>query len=81
MRVESDTFGEPFCLQKKAILPDYKCLGLICLALPARQKFGLILVKKFFLIKVIKKNHLNKKCLPNLLFFNEKKNQKDSDDF
>ena len=27
------------------------------------------------------KSHLNKKCAPNLLFFNEKKIQKDSDDF
>ena len=65
---------------KLAILPDYKCPGLICLALPARQKFGLILVIKLLLVEV-KKNHLNKKCAPNLLFFNEKQNQKDSDDF
>ena len=41
---------------KLAILPDYKCPGLICLALPARQKFGLILVIKFFLVEVIKKS-------------------------
>jgi hypothetical protein len=33
---------------------------LICLALPARQKFGLILVKKFFLMEVIKKIILTK---------------------
>ena len=31
-------------LTKLAILPDYKCPGLTCLALPARQKFDLILV-------------------------------------
>ena len=36
-------------LTKLAILPDYKCAGLICLALPARQVCGLILVIKFFL--------------------------------
>ena len=59
--------------------PDYKCPGLICLTLPLRQKFGLILII-FFLIKV-KKNHLNKKCAPNLLLFNEKKIQRDLDDF
>ena len=35
-------------LTKLAILPDYECPGLICLALPARRKFGLILVIKFF---------------------------------
>jgi hypothetical protein len=58
----------------------YKCPGLICLALPARQKFGLILVIKFFLVEVIKKSS-SKKCAPNLLFFNEKKIQRDSDDF
>ena len=33
-----------------------KCSGLICLALPARQKFGLILVIKFFIVEVIKKS-------------------------
>ena len=43
-------------LTKLAILPDYKCPGLICLALPARQKFGPILVIRFFLVEVIKKS-------------------------
>ena len=42
-------------LTKLAILPDYECPGLICLALPAHQKFGLILVIKFFLVEVMKK--------------------------
>ena len=32
---------------KLAIFPDYKHPGLICLALPPRQKFGLILVIKW----------------------------------
>ena len=73
MTVGSDTFGDPIFQKGLQILPDYECPGLICLALPARQKFGLILVIKFFLVEVIK-NHLNKKCAPNLLFFNEKKN-------
>ena len=34
-------------LTKLAILPDYKCPGLICLALPPGQKFGPILMIKF----------------------------------
>ena len=38
----------PKGLTKLAILPDYKRSGLICLALPACQKFGLILVIKLF---------------------------------
>ena len=67
-------------LTKLAILPDCECPGLICLALPARRKFGLILVIKFFLVEVMKKSSY-KKCSPNLLFFNEKKIQKDSDGF
>ena len=33
---------------KLAIFTNYKCPRLICLALPACQKFGLILVIKFF---------------------------------
>merc|ERR1712051_722464 len=33
-------------LTKLAIFPDYERPGLICLALPPRQKFGLILVIK-----------------------------------
>ena len=49
-RVGSDTFGDPISkgLTKLAILLDYKCPELICLALPAGQKFGLILVIVFF---------------------------------
>ena len=43
-------------LTKLAILPDYECPGLICLALPARRKFGLILVIKVFLVEVMKKS-------------------------
>ena len=74
MRVRSDTFGDSKGLTKLAILPDYEFPGFICLALPARQRFGLILVIKFFLVEVIK-------CAPNLLFFNEKRIQRDSDDF
>ena len=30
---------------------------------------------------MLSKNANNKKCAPKLVFFNEKKNQKDSDDF
>ena len=58
MRVGSDTFGDPIFqkgLQKLAILGDYEHSGMLCLALPARRKFGLILVIKFFLVEVIKK--------------------------
>ena len=43
-------------LTKLAILPDYKCPGLSCLAFPACQKFCLILVIKFFLVEVMKKS-------------------------
>ena len=43
-------------LTKLAILPNYECPGLICLALPACRKFGLILVIKFFLVEVMKKS-------------------------
>jgi hypothetical protein len=50
MRLGSDTFDDP--IYQKGLL-DYK---FICLALPARQKFGLILVIKFFLIEFIKKS-------------------------
>ena len=58
MRVGSNTFGDPIFqgLTKLAILPDYKCPGLICLALPAGRKFGLILVIKSFLVEVMKKS-------------------------
>ena len=67
-------------LTKLANLPDYKCLGLICLALPPRQKFGLILIIKFFLVEVIKKIILIKNV--RLTYYSSmKKNQKDSDDF
>ena len=30
---------------------------------------------------ILSKNANNKKCAPKLVFFNEKKNEKDSDDF
>ena len=36
---------------------------------------------KVFLNLKLSKNHLNKKCAPNLIFFNEKKIQIDLDDF
>ena len=32
-------------------------------------------------LKLPKENHFNKKCAPKILFLNEKKNQKDSNDF
>ena len=54
-------------LTKLAILPDYKHHGLLCIALPPRQKSGLILVKK------LPKIHFNKKCAPKFLFFSMKK--------
>ena len=43
-------------LTKLAILPDYKCSGLICLALTDQQKNKQILVIKFFIVEVIKKS-------------------------
>ena len=63
---------------KIGILSDYKHSGLLCLAFPPRQKSGLILVKKWLKLP---RNHSNKKCAPEFLFFNEKIIQKDSGDF
>ena len=59
MKVGSDTLQRLHFskgLTKLIILPDYQCPRLFCLPLPARQRFGLILVNFFFLIKVIKKS-------------------------
>ena len=60
---------------------DYKHPGLICLALPPRKKiwpnFSNKVVKKL----ILSKNANNKKCASKFVFFNEKKIEKDSDDF
>ena len=75
----SDTFGNPIFLKgltKLAILLNYKCPELLCLALPPHQILGLILVIKFFFKLKLQKNHFNKKCEPKLLFFNEKKSER-----
>ena len=68
-------------LIKLAILPDYKCPRLTCLALPPRQKSDMILPFEVVLKLKLQKNHFNKKSAPKVLFFNEKKNQKDLNDF
>ena len=60
--------------QKFTLIPDYKRPGLLCLALLPHQKSGLTLVKKGFLKLKIPKNHCDKKCAPQFLFFNEKIN-------
>ena len=77
MRVRSDTFGDPIFqnFTKLVILPDHKCSGLICLALPPHQKSDIILPFEKFLKLKLPKNHFNKKCAPNFLFFNDKKVQ------
>ena len=62
-------------LTKLAILSDYKRPGMLCLALPACQKLGLILVIKWLKIDFIK-NANNKKCASKFVFFNEKKMRK-----
>ena len=76
IKLGSDTFSNPIFqkgLENQPSSPIISVLG--CLALPPRQKFGLILVIKFFLNLKLSKNHLNKKCAPNILFFNEKRIQ------
>ena len=55
---------------------------MLCLALQPGQKSGLILLTILRSLKIEgAKNNFNKKCAPNLLFFNEKKIQRDSNDF
>ena len=68
-------------LTKLAIFPNYKCPWLICLALPPHQKSIMILMFEVVLKLKLPKHHFNKKSAPKILFLNEKKNQKDSDDF
>ena len=45
------------------------------------QKLGVILVSKVIQKLMLSKNVNNKKCAPKLIFFNEKKIEKDSDNF
>ena len=45
------------------------------------QKLGIILENKGISKLMSSKNVNNKKCAPKFIFFNEKKNQKDSNDF
>ena len=45
------------------------------------KKLGIILGNKVFKKLMLSKNLNNKKCAPKLIFFNEKKIEKDSDDF
>ena len=45
------------------------------------QKLGVILVSKVIQKLMLSKNVNNKKCAPKLIFFNEKKIEKDPDNF
>ena len=54
---------------------------MLCLALQFGQKLGMILPFEVVLRLKLPKNHFNKKCAPKISFLNEKKNQKDSDNF
>jgi hypothetical protein len=45
------------------------------------SKIGHHFINKVILKLISLKNVNNKKCAPKLVFFNEKKNEKDSDDF
>ena len=47
----------------------------------ASSKIGPGFSKKMVLKLKLPKNHFNKKCAPKSLFLNEKKNQKDLNDF
>ena len=81
--LESDTFGNANFskrLTKLAILPDYKCPGLLCLALLPCQKSGLIFVKKCFKNRSSQKIILTKNVLLNF-YSSMENNQKDSNDF
>ena len=63
-------------LTKLAIFPDYKRPGLICLALPPRQKFGLILVIKWLKNWFYQKMPITKNVLLNLYSSMKKKLRK-----
>jgi hypothetical protein len=54
---------------------------MLCLALQPGQKSSMILPFEVVLKWKLPKNHFNKKYAPKILFLNEKKNQKDSNDF
>ena len=54
---------------------------MLCLALQPGQKSGMILPIEVVLKLKLPKNHFNKEYAPKILFLNEKKIQKDSDDF
>ena len=54
---------------------------MLCLALEPVQKSGMIFPFEVVLKLKLPKNHFNKKCAPKILFLNEKKVQKDSNDF
>ena len=53
---------------------------MLCLALQPGPKLGMILPFEMVLELKLPKNHFNKKCAPKILFLNEKRNQKDSND-
>ena len=63
-------------LTKLAIFPNYKCPGLICLALPPHQKSSMILMFEVVLKLKLPKHHFNKKCAPKILFLDQKKVKK-----
>ena len=80
INLPSNTFGNPIFqhgLQNQSFSP----IILLCLAWPTCQKLGLILVNKVFFELKLQKYHFNKKCTPKRLFFDEKKNQENLDDF
>jgi hypothetical protein len=54
---------------------------MLCLALQTGQNSGMILPFEVVLKLKLPKNNFNKKCAPKILFLNEKKIQKDSNDF
>ena len=53
---------------------------MFCLALQPGQKSGMVLPFEAVLKLKLPKNYFNKKCAPKILFLDEKKNQKDSND-
>ena len=54
---------------------------MLCLALQHGQKPGMNLPYEEVLELKLPKHHFNKKCAPKILFLNEKKIQRDSNDF
>ena len=68
-------------LQNQGFWPKINCSQMKFHSVTVCQKLGMILVNKVVQKLKLPINHFYKKCDPKQFFFNEKKNQKDLDDF